>query len=582
MKSNNYSATEMRLRIVLITGFFLAAALANLHAQDKKLIDSLNNAIALCKNDSVKVELLNRLGKNYNLAGDYKDALATALLTRDLYQKLGNKSKEAEQLDNIGSTYFYLMNNKLAIQYMEMAKSIREETGDEKGLAGSYNNLGTMYKEAKNYEMALTYELKGLQICEKYGLKKQIGMMDNNIGLVYMEQEQYEKSVSYFEKSLAIKQEMNDSFGLSVAYDNLGATLAGLGKYKESIEDLKKSIAIAEARHLPEKMMNAHQNLSTAYADIGDYENAYNEHVIYASLRDSMINMRSNEQVNELQAKYDADKREHDILVLQKKTEASDSLAEKRKLYLLIALTGGLFFLSVLVLFFVRIKNKKEKQVMELAKNKAEFEQKALRAQMNPHFIFNALNSIQHYILSNETQYAYDYLAKFSKLIRQVLVNSEYNTITLKKELELLELYIELEQRRFKNRFEYEIKYERNLPLEEIVIPVMLIQPFIENAIWHGIMNLAETQKGKLLLSIQLEKNVLKICVEDNGVGREKSALLKTNSEHESVGMLFSQKRLEILKSLNEMEMRVDVSDVHDANGLIAGTKVELFLTLEK
>lgn len=222
----------------------------------------------------------------------------------------------------------------------------------------------------------------------------------------------------------------------------------------------------------------------------------------------------------------------------------------------------------------------REKRKTALNKLIAEYQMSAIRAQMNPHFIFNAINSIQHYILSNETQYAYDYLARFSKLIRQVLANSRHSTISIEKELELLELYIDLEQRRFKNRFEYEIRYADSLPIEEIKIPVMLIQPFVENAIWHGIMNLENQRMGKLSIELELQGEVLRIAITDNGVGRKRAAELSSRSKHESMGMMLTQQRMELMKAMSKEDARIVITDLEE-NGNPTGTRVELFLPVQ-
>lgn len=222
----------------------------------------------------------------------------------------------------------------------------------------------------------------------------------------------------------------------------------------------------------------------------------------------------------------------------------------------------------------------KEKKKTELNQQLSEFRLNAIQAQMNPHFIFNSLNSIQHYILSNQTQYAYDYLARFSTLIRQVMINSENSTISLEKEIEMLEIYIELEQRRFQNRFSYEIIYHDNLSLNQIEIPVMLIQPFVENAIWHGIMNLKKHETGKLLVEFVLENEFLKISVEDNGIGRKAAGKLKKPGGYDSVGMLFSEKRLEMMKLINGKTSRIIVTDLYRDDETASGTRVEIFLSL--
>ncbi|MCW3071336.1 MAG: signal transduction histidine kinase, LytS [Bacteroidetes bacterium] len=245
-------------------------------------------------------------------------------------------------------------------------------------------------------------------------------------------------------------------------------------------------------------------------------------------------------------------------------------------LLLVLAFAG---FVYLIVSLRVSSVKKREARKSYFNRLMAEYHMSALRAQMNPHFIFNAINSIQHYILSNEKQYAYDYLTKFSILIRQVLANSQHNITTLEKELEMLELYIGLEQRRFKSRFDYEICYPGELNPDEIKIPVMLVQPFVENAIWHGIMNLPEEKKGRLSVTVECEKDVLKISVEDNGVGRKRAAGLKTDNGHAPVGMLLSQERLEILKVIGSGDTRIVVTDLEDAEGP-CGTRVDIFLTL--
>jgi uncharacterized membrane-anchored protein YhcB (DUF1043 family) len=246
---------------------------------------------------------------------------------------------------------------------------------------------------------------------------------------------------------------------------------------------------------------------------------------------------------------------------------------------ILVAFTG-----IACVYFIIRIitqsNKKKEQKKTELNRQINEHRLNAIQAQMNPHFIFNAINSIQHYILSNKTQAAYDYLAKFSKLIRLVLANSQHNAIRLTKEIEILELYIELEQQRFKHKFEYNIYIDKEIDLEEIKIPVMLIQPFVENAIWHGIMNLDQSVKGKLSIGFYLSGETLRIVVEDNGIGRKRAGELKTLKSHESIGVEATEKRIALLKSARNKEAKILFTDLFDRNNIAAGTKVEIWIPI--
>jgi ligand-binding sensor domain-containing protein len=251
------------------------------------------------------------------------------------------------------------------------------------------------------------------------------------------------------------------------------------------------------------------------------------------------------------------------------------------------------WFISICILLFLSLSfliikqqvekiRKREEEKTLLNKKIGEYQLNALRAQMNPHFIFNALNSIQHYILNKDTQYAYDYLAKFGKLIRQVLVNSEQSNLPLKKEIETLKLYVELEQKRFKNRFEVEYFIDEEIEQSSISVPTMLVQPYVENAIWHGIMNLPEAKRGKLIIKFLLEESKLKIIIEDNGIGRELAALKKIDNEYKSVGMLYSEQRLNLLQTITQKETKIIITDLYNVGRDPTGTRVELQFELDQ
>ncbi len=213
----------------------------------------------------------------------------------------------------------------------------------------------------------------------------------------------------------------------------------------------------------------------------------------------------------------------------------------------------------------------------------AEIEMTALRAQMNPHFIFNALNSIKLYVVSNEPKTAALYLTKFSKLIRSILNNSQSKLVSLEAELTALELYIQMEQFRFNFKFDYEIKVDADVDKEFTEIPPMLLQPYVENAIWHGLMH-KHDGKGELCIHIKIKDGNLEFIIEDNGIGRAKSMTLKTKTKtkHESVGMKITADRLAIANRLYGTEGQVDVIDKKNEKGKSLGTKVVFFLPYEE
>jgi LytS/YehU family sensor histidine kinase len=221
----------------------------------------------------------------------------------------------------------------------------------------------------------------------------------------------------------------------------------------------------------------------------------------------------------------------------------------------------------------------KEMEVLKLNKDLATSQLTTLRAQMNPHFIFNALNSIQQYVLQGNVVEANKYLSKFSKLQREVLNHSDQNFISLEKELEVLNLYLELEQLRFERNFVYEIKMNAAIDADEIKIPPMIIQPFVENSIWHGLM----PKQGERWVHIhfELSSDDLLVCtVTDNGIGRDASARLKQNGheQHKSKGLSLVYDRLNILRQQYGQAFEVKIKDIVDNNNLPAGTEVKLHI----
>jgi LytS/YehU family sensor histidine kinase len=218
-------------------------------------------------------------------------------------------------------------------------------------------------------------------------------------------------------------------------------------------------------------------------------------------------------------------------------------------------------------------------EVLQLNKDLATSQLTALRSQMNPHFIFNALNSVQQYILQGNITEANRYLSKFSKLQRQVLNQSDQNFIPLDKELEVLNLYLELEQLRFENGFTYNIEVNKNVDTDEIKIPPMIVQPFVENAIWHGLM--PKQDNRKLVICFEMSGDEMLLCtVTDNGIGREAAARLKNGnqSEHKSRGLTLVYDRLNILSQQYGKAFKAEVKDLMDSEGLPAGTEVKLFI----
>jgi len=245
----------------------------------------------------------------------------------------------------------------------------------------------------------------------------------------------------------------------------------------------------------------------------------------------------------------------------------------------------GIIVLSILALVFsirYRINNIKnrEKRKTDLNKKIAHLESQALRAQMNPHFIFNTLSSIQHYISNNDTDAALKYLSKFAKLMRRIMDNSKQQLISVAEEINALDLYLELEVMRFDKKFEYKIIIDKEIDSNYDRIPSMLIQPYVENAIIHGL--LPKGEGGKIVIELKRKGESISCTIEDNGIGRERSKEYKKNrvQQHKSMGMSITQERLDILNSSLKSNLNAEIIDLYE-DGKPAGTKVRLNIPLE-
>ncbi len=239
-------------------------------------------------------------------------------------------------------------------------------------------------------------------------------------------------------------------------------------------------------------------------------------------------------------------------------------------------LASVIYILIKLRINRLRKKHDVEMKMLAIEKQVFELEQKALRLQMNPHFIFNSLNAIQNFVLANDTDKAVNYLAKFSHLMRMILANSTASHITLKDELNALIYYIDLEKLRFDDKFDYKITRDPSIDEDFVEIPPMLFQPYVENAIIHGLVN--SPKRGLLEISIRRINPGTMLCtVKDNGIGREKAIEIRNKSgiKRQPKGMIITQERIDIFNKQSSKNFAVKITDLRGDHGEPAGTMVE-------
>jgi LytS/YehU family sensor histidine kinase len=247
-----------------------------------------------------------------------------------------------------------------------------------------------------------------------------------------------------------------------------------------------------------------------------------------------------------------------------------------------VILISGTWYIIYARLRTIRKRHEDEKKILEIEKQMFSLEQTALRLQINPHFIFNSLNSIQSFIIANDTDRAINYLAKFAQLMRLILSNSHQTFVPISDEIKAISYYLDIERLRFNNKFDYQIIIDPKIDTDFMDIPPMIIQPYIENAILHGILH--KKDNGNIRIEVKLAGNSLQCVVEDDGIGRERSMEIKAKSDlyHKSRGMLITQKRLDLLNKQNKEQMSVEIIDLKDDSGNARGTRVNIFITYQE
>jgi LytS/YehU family sensor histidine kinase len=302
-----------------------------------------------------------------------------------------------------------------------------------------------------------------------------------------------------------------------------------------------------------------------------DPQQAFQYSKMAISYKDSLHHLGKTASFENLAA-FNEQERQYEIYT------ANTAYRSKVKQYGLIA--GSLAVLLIGSIFYRSNKMRMRHEIVQQQHKASELEMQALRAQMNPHFIFNSLNSINMFILENNKLQASEYLSKFSRLVRLILQNSQEALIPLGRELEALELYLELEALRFDNKFEYKIAVDDDVDTTVLKVPPLIIQPYAENAIWHGLMH--KKEKGHLRIELYEQDEILLCKVIDDGIGRKKAAELKTKSAstHKSMGMRITADRIAMMQQQKQNGTSISITDLVLSDGSAEGTEVLIKIPL--
>lgn len=535
------------------------------------------------------LKIIGNRGNVYNYQGDYSSAIENMLLALKYAEELKDSNSIAINHGNIGAAYEYIHEYDKALKHTQKALEYYNRTHDTLNMAIFMSTLSNIYGGLGNRAEALKYQLTSLHYSRRMGDKQGVARALLNTGSLHTDLKYFHKSIEYLYEAIKVAQEIDLKMGISKAYHFLGVAMVmgsegdsmssqlreALVKYslpvtkrgmlEQAIEFFETSIAMDSLAGDVDGLRQNYSSLSIAQERFGDFEGALASKKKYVAINDSLFTIESKLKITNLETKREIE--------LKNKQLEINRLEVEKKRNIQWGLVGGIVLLVVVGIFGYR--NMKLSTAKELSENKLN----AFQARMNPHFIFNSLNTIQSLILSNETMSSIKYLSEFSRLMRQILDNSARSKVLLKDEIQMLRSYISLEQLRY-NNFTWDINIDEDVDEETMMIPGMIVQPFVENAIVHGFQ--PERKDGVLVVSFSRKNKQLLCVVDDNGIGRKKSGELnrERRKNHQSHGVNIATSRLALLNNKRNGLMNTVTYIDKEEKGVAKGTRVTIELPI--
>ncbi len=526
----------------------------------------------------------NNIGKAYANLGNYTEALNYHNKALKISKEIGDEKRMSSSLNNIGTIHSDQGNYPLALEYYNESLAIDEKFGDTLELAKSLNNVGIIYKNLQNYDKAIVSYKKALDLQRNQINKKNTAEILNNLGLVYKRKKNYTLAQYYLKEALKISEEINNLMYIATCLNNIadvdllvddhiGAynsfenarkinlevnnqrglcnSYLGLAKvhirqkeYVKALTSALKSKEISDKLDLINYQSEVQEILVIIYEKLGDYKKALLSHQQFKILNDSLFNKENIEKITQLEYEYKyqqaIDSASIRELKLTKEVSSINTNLEKSQKNIFLTIIAFLSITIILggIIFLLKWRNVKEKNQNIL------IEQKLLRSQMTPHFIFNSLSVLQGMILNKEEDKSITYLSKFSKLLRIVLENSRDKVVPLIQELDAIDNYMVLQNLDTDPPYYYSLVVDENIDINSFQIPPMLIQPFIENAIEHAFPDANDIREMVIHLKFIDEKLICTIT--DNGIGID-AISQKVTTNKKSLATTITSERLLML-----------------------------------
>lgn len=449
------------------------------------------------------------------------------------------------------------------------ARIYAEQNNADKAKKSIYSSQNTLRSSRSKTEETAPSSIQDIQLQDALLEESKEAVIESFSGAEALDNE-----IEVRNQSIDYKLESDNLMEVPSEKVKLGKALANKGETDLAIAEFEEAALIADTIQNPEEQSKAYLALAELYEKGRRTEKALET---YKKFSEAKIKAESLQETR-LVEKSELITQQRDIEEISKymqiaqREEALQQASINRQRIIIYGLLLVIAIVAITSYFIYKnaVASKRANQLLAL---------KSLRSQMNPHFIFNALNSVNHFVATNDERAANKFLSEFSMLMRLVLENSQEDFIPLNREIEIISLYLKLEHYRFRDKFDYTFEVDESINKEAVLVPPMLIQPYIENAVWHGLRY--KESKGRLSVIFAQENNRLLVEIKDNGIGRQKSLALKTENQkkHQSSGMKNIRERLGIINNVYQKNYQVNIADA-DVQAQ-SGTLVTISIPIE-
>lgn len=517
----------------------------------------------------------------YDFFGQIELSVAKNFVSLKLAEEVKNDLLIAKYTREIGHSQKIILNLEDAEKHFRRSLEHSRKINDRRQMALALTNLSAVQLDKNQFDKAIKNSYRSIKYLTELNDMNGLGETHNILGMVYKEQKKYTQASTHFNQALVFYESTSNKEKIAGVYHNVGTVFKEQRKYNNALNYLNRSIEIREQFGAKNQIYRTYRVIADVYKETNDVNKALFYMELYLNYVDSNTTLQAATKIAELSESYRSEQRERLI------TSQSDSIERQRQermmtatrlensqlrnnfqMYIIIAFII-IIVMAVLIIFYRWNQTKIKQQQKE-----AEMSQTLLRAQMNPHFVFNAMSVIQSYIYDNDIENSSKFLVNFSRLMRLILENSPKEHIPIRTEIEILEKYLAMQKLRFQERFEFNIHADDNLFGEGANIPPMITQPFIENAIEHGQLHTIEG--GFINVTFSAKDDMLNIVIEDNGIGRKGSSANKKSSAHKSMAMEITRDRIENLNKKYKTDGSLVVQDYNIE--LETGTKVLISL----